>query len=34
MADSLMAGIVTSNSVTLLTRNCHDFERVPGMTLA
>jgi tRNA(fMet)-specific endonuclease VapC len=34
MADSLIAGIVTSNGGTLLTRNRRHFERVPGMRLA
>jgi predicted nucleic acid-binding protein len=34
MADSLIAGIVTSNGGTLLTRNRRHFERVPGLTLA
>jgi tRNA(fMet)-specific endonuclease VapC len=34
MADSLIAGIVTSNGGTLLTRNRRHFERVPGMSLA
>lgn len=34
MADSLIAGIVTSNGGTLLTRNRRHFERVPGITLA
>ena len=34
MADSLIAGIVVTNSGTLLTRNRRHFERVPGITLA
>jgi tRNA(fMet)-specific endonuclease VapC len=34
MADSLIAGIVTSNGGTLLTRNRRHFELVPGITLA
>ena len=34
MADSLIAGIVTSNGGTLLTRNRRHFERVPGLRLA
>jgi tRNA(fMet)-specific endonuclease VapC len=34
MADSLIAGIVTSNGGALLTRNRRHFERVPGITLA
>ena len=34
MADSLIAGIVTSNGGTLLTRNRRHFERVPGIRLA
>lgn len=34
MADSLIAGIVISNTGTLLTRNRRHFERVPGMRLA
>ncbi len=34
MADSLIAGIVTSNNGTLLTRNRHHFERIPGIILA
>jgi tRNA(fMet)-specific endonuclease VapC len=34
MADSLIAGIVTANGGTLLTRNRRHFERVPGMKLA
>ena len=34
MADSLIAGIVTSNAGTLLTRNRRHFERVPGLRLA
>ena len=34
MADSLIAGIVTCNGGTLLTRNRRHFERVPGITLA
>jgi tRNA(fMet)-specific endonuclease VapC len=34
MADSLIAGIVTSNFGTLLTRNRRHFERVPGLRLA
>ncbi len=34
MADSLIAGIVTSNDGTLLTRNRRHFERVPGLKLA
>ena len=34
MADSLIAGIVTSNGGTLLTRNRRRFERVPGISLA
>lgn len=34
MADSLIAGIVTSNHGTLLTRNRRHFERVPGIRLA
>jgi predicted nucleic acid-binding protein len=34
MADSLIAGIVTSNGGALLTRNRRHFERVPGMRLA
>jgi tRNA(fMet)-specific endonuclease VapC len=34
MADSLIAGIVTSNGGTLLTRNRRHFERVPGLKLA
>lgn len=34
MADSLIAGIVTSGGGTLLTRNRRHFERVPGISLA
>ena len=34
MADSLVAGIVTRNGGTLLTRNRRHFERVPGIRLA
>ena len=34
MADSLVAGIVTRNGGTLLTRNRRHFERVPGLRLA
>ncbi|MGB7761700.1 MAG: type II toxin-antitoxin system VapC family toxin [Bryobacteraceae bacterium] len=34
MADSLIAGIVTSNGGKLLTRNRRHFERVPGIRLA
>jgi tRNA(fMet)-specific endonuclease VapC len=34
MADSLIAGIVTANGGTLLTRNRRHFERVPGIRLA
>jgi len=34
MAESLIAGIVTANGGTLLTRNRRHFERVPGMKLA
>ena len=34
VADSLIAGIVTSNGGTLLTRNRRHFERVPGINLA
>jgi len=34
MADSLIAGIVTSNAGELLTRNRRHFERVPGIRLA
>jgi predicted nucleic acid-binding protein len=34
MADSLIAGIVTANGGTLLTRNRRHFERIPGMKLA
>jgi tRNA(fMet)-specific endonuclease VapC len=34
MADSLIAGIVTSNGGALLTRNRRHFERVPGLNLA
>jgi tRNA(fMet)-specific endonuclease VapC len=34
MADSLIAGIVTSNGGALLTRKRRHFERVPGITLA
>lgn len=34
MADSLIAGIVTSNEGTLLTRNRRHFERVPNLKLA
>jgi len=34
MADSLIAGIVTTNGGTLLTRNRRHFERVPGLKLA
>jgi tRNA(fMet)-specific endonuclease VapC len=34
MADSLIAGIVTSNGAALLTRNRRHFERVPGMRFA
>ena len=34
MADTLIAGIVTSNGGTLLTRNRRRFERVPGISLA
>lgn len=34
MADSLIAGIVTSNGGMLLTRNRRHFERVPGLRLA
>ncbi len=34
MADSLIAGIVMSCGATLLTRNRHHFERVPGLALA
>ena len=33
MADSLIAGIVTSNGGTLLTRNRRHFERVPGLRI-
>ena len=33
MADSLIAGIVTSIGGTLLTRNRRHFERVPGIKL-
>jgi tRNA(fMet)-specific endonuclease VapC len=33
MADSLIAGIVTSNGSALLTRNRRHFERVPGLRL-
>ena len=34
MADSLIAGIVTTNGGILLTRNHRHFERVPGLKLA
>jgi tRNA(fMet)-specific endonuclease VapC len=34
MADSLIAGIVTSNGGALLTRNRRHFERVTGLRLA
>jgi len=34
MADSLIAGIVTSNGGTLLTKNRRHFERVAGLRLA
>ena len=34
MADSLIAGIVTSTGGTLLTRNRRHFERVPAIRLA
>ena len=34
MADSLIAGIVTANAGTLLTRNRRHFERVAGLKLA
>jgi len=34
MADSLIAGIVTTNGGSLLTRNRRHFERVPGIALA
>ena len=34
MADSLIAGIVTSNGGTLLTRNRRHFERIAGLKLA
>jgi tRNA(fMet)-specific endonuclease VapC len=34
MANSLIAGIVTANGGTLLTRNRRHFERVPGIRLA
>jgi predicted nucleic acid-binding protein len=34
MADSLIAGIVTNNGGTLLTRNNRHFSRVPGLKLA
>ena len=34
MADSLIAGIVTTNGGTLLTRNRRHFERVPHLRLA
>jgi tRNA(fMet)-specific endonuclease VapC len=34
MADSLIAGIVTSNRGALLTRNRRHFELVPGISLA
>ncbi len=34
MADSLITGIVATNSGTLLTRNRRHFERVPGIRLA
>lgn len=34
MADSLIAGIVTSNGATLLTRNRRHFEPIPGIRLA
>ena len=34
MADSLIAGIVTSNGGTLLTRNRRHFERVQGIRLS
>ena len=33
MADSWIAGIVTSNQGRLLTRNLRHFERVPGIKL-
>jgi tRNA(fMet)-specific endonuclease VapC len=33
MTDCLIAGIVTSNGGTLLTRNRRHFERVPGIRL-
>ncbi len=33
MADSLIAGIVTTNGGVLLTRNRRHFERVPGIRL-
>ena len=34
MADSLIAGTVSSNGGTLLSRNRRHFERVPGIRLA
>lgn len=34
MADSLIAGIATTNHAALLTRNRRHFERVPGIRLA
>jgi len=34
MADRLIAGIVTSNGGTLLTRNRGHFERIPSISLA
>jgi len=34
MADCLIAGIVTSNGGTLMTRNRRHFERVPGIRLS
>lgn len=33
LQDSLIAGIVLENNVTLLTRNVKHFERVPGVKL-
>jgi tRNA(fMet)-specific endonuclease VapC len=34
MTDCLIAGIVTSNGGTLMTRNRRHFERVPGIRLS
>jgi tRNA(fMet)-specific endonuclease VapC len=34
VADTLVAGIVTSHAATLMTRNRRHFERIPGLKLA